>query len=232
MIRLDKYLAMAGYGSRKEIKQFIRGGYVTVNDEIVKKDDLKIQEDAIVCFDGERVDYSEHVYLMMNKPKDCVCANDDRRATTVFEYMPEFAHRDIFTVGRLDIDTTGLLLITDDGDFAHSIISPKHMVPKVYECVLHSPITREQVRMLEAGIEFKDFVSMPAKTEVIDDCLIHLTIYEGKFHQVKRMLLAVGNEVMELKRLSIGNVMLDESLQEGEYRLLSQDEIHQLIGNV
>ncbi|MBR3839775.1 MAG: rRNA pseudouridine synthase [Erysipelotrichales bacterium] len=229
-MRLDKYLALAGYGSRKEIKQFIRNGYVEVNGEIIKKDDFKIDENNdSVTFDGELVEYMEHVYIMMNKPAGCVCANDDRKAETVFEYVPEYSHRDLFTVGRLDIDTTGLLLITDDGDFAHHIISPKNMIPKVYQCDLISPINDEQIKQLETGIDFKDFSSMPAKVEVVDSKRILLTIFEGKFHQVKRMLIAVGNEVVNLKRLSIGDVTLDEELIEGGYRLLTTDEYDKLI---
>lgn len=228
-MRLDKYLALAGFGSRKEIKQYIRNGYVEVNGEVIKKDDFKIDENNdTVYFDNELVEYMEHVYIMMNKPMGSVCANDDRKAETVFEYVPEYAHRDLFTVGRLDIDTTGLLLISDDGDFAHHIISPKNMIPKVYMCDLISPITDEQIRKLEEGIEFKEFSSMPAKVEVVDSKKILLTIFEGKFHQVKRMLIAVGNEVVKLKRLSIGEVTLDEELIEGQYRLLTNEELEKL----
>lgn len=226
MMRLDKYLAMAGIGSRKEIKQYIRNGYVSVNGEMVRKDDMKIDEvHDSVYFDDEEIVFMRNVYLMMNKPMNTVCANDDCKAATVFEYVPEFAHRELFTVGRLDIDTTGLLLITDDGDFAHHIISPKSQISKVYQCILRDDIDEEQIRQLENGIEFKDFVSMPAQVKVIDNRCIELTIYEGKFHQVKRMLIAVGNEVLELKRLSIGDLILDENLNEGEYRLLSEEEI-------
>ena len=229
-MRLDKFLAMAGLGSRKEIKQYIRSGFVEVNGTLVKKDDFKINENSDqVSFDGQIVEYLEHLYIMFNKPDGCVCANDDRRAPTVFEYIPEYAHRDLFTVGRLDIDTTGLLLISDDGDFAHHIISPKNHIPKVYECTLANDIDDAQIKQLEQGIEFKDFVSMPAKVEVLDKRLIHLEIYEGKFHQVKRMLIAVGNEVTSLKRISIGNVVLDENLSVGEYRLLKNDEFYSLI---
>ena len=229
-MRLDKFLAQAGYGSRKEIKNYIRKGYVCVNNQCVTKDDLKIDENNdIVLFDGEVVNYLENVYIMMNKPKNTLCVNEDSRRETVFDYVSEFAHRDLFTVGRLDIDTTGLLLITDDGDFAHHIISPKHNVDKVYRCKLQYPITDKQIELLEKGIEFKDFTSLPSLVEKEADNIIHLTIHEGKFHQVKRMLLAVGNEVVELHRESIGGLKLDPTLQEGDYRLLTEEEIQMLI---
>ncbi len=229
MMRLDKYLALAGFGTRKEIKKYIRDGLVCVNDEIIKKDDFKIDENKDhISFDGEEVVYENHVYLMMNKPANCICANEDSKHETVFDYIPEYAHRNLFSVGRLDIDTTGLLLITDDGDFAHEIISPKHQIPKVYECHLRDAISDEQIENLEKGIEFKDFKSLPAKVEVIDEYLIHLSIFEGKFHQVKRMLIAVGNEVVQLKRISIGKLMLDEDLNEGDYRNLSEEDFELL----
>lgn len=230
MIRLDKFLADAGFGTRKEVKKYIKQGMVEVDGQLIRKDDFKFDEQASqVLFDGVLVEYQKYVYIMMNKPDGCVCANDDKRYPTVFEYLSEYSHRNLFTVGRLDVDTKGLLLITDDGNFAHHIISPKHMVDKIYECKLREKISEEMVKQLEAGIEFKDFKSDSAKVEVLGEYLIHLTIHEGKFHQVKRMLLSVGNEVVNLKRLKIGNLELDSSLAEGDYRLLTQAELNCLV---
>lgn len=225
MMRLDKFLSNAGWGTRKDVKKLIRQGLVEVNGEVCFKEDGKIDEthDAIAV-DGEWVKYQKYVYLMMNKPAGTICSSEGGKYPTVFEYVSEYAHRNLFTVGRLDVDTKGLLLITDDGDFAHHVISPKSEIGKIYEVQLACDITPEMVEQLEQGIQFKDFLSLPASVEVIEPRLIHLGIMEGKFHQVKRMLLAVGNEVVHLKRLQIGDVKLDGSLNEGDYRLLSEEE--------
>lgn len=230
MMRLDKFISNAGWGTRKDVKKLIRQGLVEVNGEVCLKEDCKIDEeqDKIVV-DGEWIEYQKYVYIMMNKPAGTICSNDGGKYPTVFEYVSEYAHRNLFTVGRLDVDTVGLLLITDDGDFAHHVISPKSEIGKIYEVTLACDITPEMVSMLEQGIQFKDFLSLPAQVEVIEPRLIHLRIMEGKFHQVKRMLLSVGNEVMHLKRLQIGNVKLDNSLNEGDYRLLTEEE-RQLLG--
>lgn len=225
MMRLDKFLANEGIGTRKEVKKLIRSGAIEVNGDVCLKDDFKIDENVDkVSVDGQIIDYQKHVYLMMNKPSGTICSNDEGRYPTVFEYVSEYAHRDLFTVGRLDVDTVGLLLITDDGDFAHRIISPKSGMEKIYEVTLAVDITQKMIETLEKGIEFKDFVSLPAHVEVINPKLIHLGIMEGKFHQVKRMMIAVGNEVVHLKRIKIGDVCLDENLIEGDYRLLTDEE--------
>ena len=226
MMRLDKFLANEGVGTRKEVKKLIRQGVVEINGVVCLKDDWKIDENIDeVSVNGEIIEYQKYVYLMMNKPSGTICSNDEGRYPTVFEFASEYAHRDLFTVGRLDVDTVGLLLITDDGDFAHRIISPKSGMEKIYEVTLATQITPSMIEMLENGITFKDFVSMPARVEVIEPNLIHLGIMEGKFHQVKRMMIAVGNEVVYLKRIKIGDVCLDESLNEGDYRLLSEEEL-------
>jgi len=230
MIRLDKLLANEGYGTRKEVKKLIRDGFVEINGEVCKKDDRKVdEENDQITIDGELVTFHKNVYIMMNKPEQTLCSNESTKYPSVLEYISEYAHRDLFTVGRLDVDTVGLLLITDDGDFAHHIISPSHHLEKIYEVHLQEAITDEMIEGLENGLEFKEFTSMPAKVEAISSHLIHLTIMEGKFHQVKRMLHAVGNEVVALKRLQIGNLVLDPSLQEGDYRELTQEEIADLL---
>lgn len=229
MMRLDKYLSSVGIGTRKEVKKIIRMGLVEVNETVVLKEDYKVDEmTAVVRVNNEIVEYKKYIYLMMNKPAGTICSRDEGKYPTVFEYVSEYEHRNLFTVGRLDVDTVGLLLITDDGDFAHHIISPKHEVEKIYEVTLAKDVTPSMIEKLESGIQFKDFTSLPARVIIQDERHIHLGILEGKFHQVKRMLLAVDNEVIHLKRLSIGEIMLDSSLKEGEYRFLSEEEIQTL----
>lgn len=232
-VRLDKYLTDMGIGTRSEVKTYIRKGRVQVDGQVVKEPDIKISTtDAQVLVDNNILQYEEFVYYMINKPAGVVSATMDNLCTTVVELVKEANNKDIFPVGRLDKDTEGLLLITNDGELSHQLLSPRKHVAKVYYAKVRGYVTREDIQLFEKGIKINDeFTTLPStlniiKSDEISD--IELTIYEGKFHQVKRMFLAVGKEVIYLKRMSMGNLKLDEALAPGEYRRLTKEEIDSL----
>lgn len=228
-MRLDKFLAHAGIGTRKEVKELIRKKRVSVNGVIQKKDDVKIDEfKDEICVDGEIIRYQQFVYYMLNKPQGVVSATVDNQYKTVLECFDCFLPDDVFPVGRLDIDTEGLLLISNDGQLAHRLLSLKYHVDKTYYVKCEREITEEMVQGLSQTIELKDEIYQPGVVEVISKDELYLTIQEGKFHQVKRMLHHVGNEVVFLKRVSFGPLKLDETLLPGEYRELSEEEIERL----
>ena len=228
MIRLDKLLAKNGYGSRKEVKKLIRNCLVSVNGNIVKDDDIKISENDIILVDGVRCYYQENYYIMLNKPAGYVSANEDSLHPTVMDLI-DIYNNDMFCVGRLDIDTTGLCLITTDGKLAHNLLSNKKHVEKEYLVNIDHPLSLEDINKLSSGIMIDgNELCLPAKVNIINDTLITLTICEGKYHQVKRMLKAVNNEVIKLKRIRMKDLILDENLSEGQYRLLTEKEINKL----
>ncbi len=229
MIRLDKLLCHAGFGTRKEVKKLIRSKSVTVNQKIVVKDDLKVDETRdLIEVDGVCVNYSEFVYFMLNKPQGVISSTEEGPTKTVLDCLDE-PYQGLFPVGRLDKDTEGLLLITNDGELAHHLLSPRHHVEKTYEVHISNPLNDHHIELLQKGIMIDgNELCKPAKVEVIHDHLIHLTITEGKFHQVKRMMIACDSEVTFLKRLSMGPLMLDDSLETGEYRPLTEAEIEAL----
>lgn len=230
MIRLDKFLAHAGLGTRKEVKQLIRSKRIKVNDQLVRNDDLKIDEHKdVVILDDEPVNYEQTIYMMLNKPAGVISATYDEKQATVMDCFDEFIPLDAFPVGRLDIDTEGLLLITNDGALAHELLAPKKHVDKVYYVKLKESITDEGIKALEAGIQInEEECCAPASVKKISEKEIELTIHEGKFHQVKRMMHAIDNEVLYLKRLRMGSLQLDEALKCGEYRPLTKEEINGL----
>lgn len=228
--RLDKFLASQNLGSRKEVSKLIRAGAVTVNGLVVKDGAQKLEpETDRVAVNGEGVAYREHLYLMMNKPAGVLSATEDSHVRTVLDLLPpELTRRGLFPAGRLDKDTTGLLIITDDGDFAHLMLSPKNHVYKLYEAVTQRPVTQADIAAFAAGISEGGQKFAPARlwTGEKDGRETAMTeIREGKFHQVKRMFQAVGNQVISLKRLKIGGLWLDETLPEGDVRILSGEEI-------
>ena len=229
-MRLDKYLAHAGIGTRKEVKLLIRKKHICVNGEICTKDDTHIDENHDqITFDGEDISYESVVYLMLYKPAGVISATIDDMHATVFDCIDALLPTDCFPVGRLDIDTEGLLLITNDGKLAHDLLSPKKHVMKTYYVEAQEPLTQEDLNLLESGtIVLDDEVLQPAKAERIDDTHIHLSIQEGKYHQVKRMFHAVHNEVVYLKRITMGPLSLDEQLALGEWRYLSDEEVAML----
>lgn len=231
MIRLDKMLANIGFGTRKEVKKIIKDKRVLVNDVLVTKDDFKIDENLDkVIVDGILIDYKKFVYIMLNKPDGYLSANEDGQYPTVFDLIDDKT-KGLFCVGRLDIDTEGLLLITNDGDLAHNLLSPKKHVAKKYYVEISNPLTKEHIDMLEnSKIILDDEVLKKAKVELINDHALYLTITEGKYHQVKRMISACQSEVTYLKRVAMGSLLLDPLLKVKEYRYLTDDEISQLRG--
>ena len=230
ILRLDKMLAHLGYGSRKDVKRIIRKGEVLVNGEVCKDDDFKVDSDIdeVVVFD-ESVSYSEFVYIMLNKPSGVVSATFDNFKQTVIDLVSEYEKQKIFPVGRLDIDTEGLLLITNDGMLCHNLLSPKYHVDKKYYVEFSGQFKQEYYEAFEKGITLDDgYVTLPGQIKLIDSNKAEVIIHEGKFHQVKRMFLALNMEVTYLKRISFGSLVLDESLKLGEYRLLTEKEIEVL----
>lgn len=232
MMRLDKYLAEMGVGTRQEVKKQIRQGKVTVNGTVVKAADTKIDETCDeVTIGGLNISYVSYEYYMLNKPGGVVSATEDRRDTTVIYLIKDKKRKDLFPVGRLDKDTEGLLLITNDGDLAHRLLAPKKHVDKVYYAKIDGMVTEEDVKRFAEGIDIgaeEEEMTRPAKLDIMksaEESEIRLTIHEGKFHQVKRMFLAVGKEVTYLKRERMGTLCLDENLKPGEYRLLTEEEI-------
>lgn len=230
-MRLDKLLANMGYGSRKEVRQLLKKGAVRVNTETVKDAALHIDTDKDeVTILGEKVVYKEFIYLMMNKPQGVLSATEDLRDRTVIDLLDaEFRHFEPFPVGRLDKDTEGFLLLTNDGKLAHNLLSPKKGVPKTYFAHIEGIVTEEDVErfaegvILDGGYETKPGRLVILKSAPVSE--IELTITEGKFHQVKRMFEAVGKKVVYLKRLSMGPLSLDEGLDLGAYRELTAKEI-------
>lgn len=229
MMRLDKYLVHVGLGSRTQVKQFVKLGKITVNGVIVKKSDMSVDEvKDCIMYDNDKLVYTKFVYYMMNKPSGVVSATTDNRDKTVLDLMTITA-KDVFPVGRLDKDTTGLLLLTNDGQLAHDLLSPKKHVDKVYIATVEQPLSAQTIQAFKDGITLADgFVCQSADLVIIDDTTAKVTIREGKFHQVKRMFLACQNRVTTLKRIQMGNLTLDESLALGEYRPLSSKELESL----
>ena len=236
MIRLDKFLSEMGVGTRQEVKQYIRKGKVEVDGEIEKRPELKVDETkANVTLDGERIGYASYVYYMLNKPSGVVSATEDKREKTVIDLIKGQKRKDLFPVGRLDKDTEGLLLITNDGDLAHQLLSPKKHVDKVYRARIEGQVTAEDAALFAKGLEIDDedgaWRAMPAKLNILSsgpESVVEITIREGKFHQIKRMFEAVDKKVVYLKRLSMGSLRLDETLALGEYRELTEDEVQAL----
>ena len=236
MIRLDKYLADMGCGTRQEVKKFIRSGQVSVDGIVVKKPETKVEQTVQEVFlNGEKVGYESFEYYMLNKPAGVISATEDQGCQTVVDLIKDKKRKDLFPVGRLDKDTEGLLLITNDGALAHRLLSPKKHVDKCYFARICGKVTEEDVRSFEKGVNIgsqeQPEITMPGKLEIItsdDISKIRLTIQEGKFHQVKRMFQAVGKEVIYLKRLRMGTLVLDENLSIGEYRPLTKEELEKL----
>lgn len=232
MMRLDKFLAHANYGTRREVKKIIRSGWVSVNDQIIRNDDFKIDEiKDVICVDNEQVIYQQFYYIMLNKPNGYVSATIDDRYPTVLDLIDEDYALDLFPVGRLDLDTEGLLLLTNDGSLSHDLLSPKKHVDKEYYVELEKDFNDQDIKTLEAGVAINDQeVCKEAKVKRIDNNKMMLIIQEGKYHQVKRMMHAIDNEVTYLKRLRMGSLVLDETLPLGEYRALDETEIKMLKG--
>ena len=234
MMRLDKYLCETGFGTRSQVKDLLKKGQVMVNGEVVKKPELKINEttDQILC-QGKKASYQKNIYLMLHKPAGVVSATEDSREKTVLDLVrPEDRKNGLFPVGRLDKDTEGLLLLTDDGELAHRLLSPKKHVDKTYYAKIDGQVTEEHVKQFREGLDIGDEKkTLPAVLTILLSgpvSEIEVTIHEGRFHQIKRMFEAVGCKVTYLKRLSMGSLVLDETLPLGEYRSLTEAELEGL----
>jgi 16S rRNA pseudouridine516 synthase len=227
-MRLDKYLANANLGSRKEVNKLIKKGEISVNGTIVKNPKTDVgYEDDIVYIDVPIV-LEEFIYFMMNKPDGVISSTEEGPTETVIDLIAHPQQGELFPVGRLDKDTVGLLFITNDGKLAHQLLSPKNEYYKTYHVTLRDEVTEKDITQLETGIELKEFTTKPAKAELLSPHEVSLSITEGKFHQVKRMFIALGNEVVKLKRTNFATLELDGALAEGEYRRLTEEEIKKL----
>ena len=234
MMRLDKYLCETGFGTRSQVKDLLKKGQVMVNGEVVKKPESKINEttDQILC-QGKKASYQKNIYLMLHKPAGVVSATEDSREKTVLDLVrPEDRKNGLFPVGRLDKDTEGLLLLTDDGELAHRLLSPKKHVDKTYYAKIDGQVTEEHVKQFREGLDIGDEKkTLPAVLTILLSgpvSEIEVTIHEGRFHQIKRMFEAVGCKVTYLKRLSMGSLVLDETLPPEEYRPLTEAELEGL----
>ena len=232
IIRLDKYLADMGIGTRSEVKADIKKGKININGIVVKDANLKIDTDKDkVLYQDNPIVYEEFEYYMLNKPAGVVSATTDKNDKTVVDLITSKKKKDLFPVGRLDKDTEGLLIICNDGELCHNLLSPKKHIDKTYYVCLNDTLSKEAEDKVCKGVYIeKDVMSMPATLERITDDKVYLTIQEGKFHQVKKMFHGVGLEVTYLKRVSMGGLKLDEKLKEGEFRPLTKEEIEYLKG--
>ncbi|MEK4404178.1 pseudouridine synthase [Sporosarcina sp. FSL K6-6792] len=234
-MRLDKLLSNMGFGTRKEVKILMKKGSVRVNEVAVKDAALHVDtvKDEVTVL-GQKVVYKEFMYLMMNKPQGVLSATEDKRDQTVIDLLDEeYNIFEMFPVGRLDKDTEGFLLLTNDGKLAHNLLSPKKGVPKTYYAHIEGIVTEEDTKQFSEGVTLDDgYETKPGQLRILksaDISEIELTITEGKYHQVKRMFEAVGKQVVYLKRLSMGPLSLDETLELGSYRELTEEELQQLM---
>ena len=235
LMRLDKLLADLGVASRKELREIIRAGRVSVDGTVIRKPEQKVDPlTQTLTMDGESLSYRRHHYYMIDKPVGVVTATEDREQKTVLDLLPpELRRLGLFPVGRLDKDTSGLLVLTDDGDFAHRVISPKFCVEKRYYARVDGEVDGEDVAAFAAGLTLRDGTQcLPARLECLGpgECLV--TVTEGKYHQVKRMLASRGKPVRELRRLAIGELVLDEALGPGGVRELSEDDLCKMFRTV
>lgn len=236
-MRLDRILGNMGYGSRKDLKKYIKYGLVKVDGEAVKKSSIHVDPyKSIIEVNGERVEYKEKIYIMMNKPVDVISATYDRNHRTVIDLLEDrYLPFSPFPMGRLDIDTEGLLILTNDGKLSHEILSPKKHIPKTYYAHIEGEVNDEDIRAFKEGVFIDDdYRTLPSELVIIESgniSKIQLTIYEGKFHQVKRMFKSRDKRVIYLKRIEMGDLTLDEGLKLGEYRELTDEELEILKGS-
>lgn len=228
-MRIDKYLSDAGIGTRSNIKKLIKDGRVIVNDEIIKKADFQVLSNDIVFVDEKKIIYYENLYLIMNKPAGVISATFDNHHQTVIDLITDYPKKNLFPVGRLDIDTVGLLIITTDGNFAHKLTNPKSAIYKTYYAEFLGSYNEEIKQIFFEGIILDGEKMKPALFDYLGNNQCTISICEGKFHQVKRMMKHVNLEVTYLKRIKYGSLLLDKNLQEGQYRSLTEEEIKQIL---
>lgn len=232
-MRLDKFLKECNVCSRSDSKHILKKGLIKVNGEIIKDSAYKIDENKdIVTYDDKVIKYEEFVYLMLNKPAGVISATEDSRDTTVIDLVNEYRHKELFPFGRLDKDSVGLLILSNDGKLAHELLSPKKHVSKVYYLKIKGKLDETDIEAFKNGITLEDgYITKEGKLEIIKSDEIsecYATISEGKFHQLKRMFISLNKEVVYLKRIKFKDIVLDESLKEGEYRPLTEEEIASL----
>ena len=225
-MRLDKFLSSMGKATRSEATRLVRMGKILVNEIPAKKSDMQIDpERDIILLNGQRVVYKEFTYIMLNKPEGYVSATDDPKEKTVLDLIdPEDKRKSLFPCGRLDKNTLGLVILTNDGDNAHRLLSPKHHVSKVYFFKSLSPLSAQDIEKLETGVDIGGYFTKPCKIALQKEDCGFITLTEGKYHQIKRMLEAVDNKIIYLERISFGDIKLDPSLERGEWRYLTQEE--------
>jgi len=230
MERLDKVLSTQTKYSRKEIKELIRKKRVLVNGELVLKSDIKINtNDDKITIDNEEIKIKKKIYLILNKPKGYISATEDKRMQTVLDLVPEeYKHRNLFPAGRLDKDTTGLMIITDDGNFAHNILSPQKHIRKTYNVTIDIPLTNEMVEGFKNGVMLNDGECKKAILEITDTYTAIVTLTEGRYHQIKRMFGCFGAKVIELQRIKMGNFTLPNNLKLGECREFTEEELNKV----
>lgn len=229
-MRLDKYLSDCNIGTRSEIKDYIRKGFVKVDGNIIKKPETAVDENkSVIEFKNSKLSYKRFIYIILNKPSGIITASMDKKARTVLDLISPLPAKNLVPVGRLDKDTTGLLLITNDGELNHRLLSPKYHVDKTYVVKTSKPLSAPDLKLLSEGVDIGDEdKTLPAKAIINNDGFLELTIHEGRFHQVKRMLEAVDNEVIMLHRKSFGPLNLNNGPDEGKWRELTEDEIRQI----
>lgn len=229
-MRLDKFLCSCGLGTRTEVKKIIKSKRVKVDDVIIDKSEFKVDENSNVFLDNKPLTYNQYTYIMLNKPAGCLSATKDNHKQTVIDFLEnKYKNIGLFPVGRLDKDTVGLVLLTNDGDFAHNTLSPKKHVSKTYIAHISGNLPPDAKQIFNKGVTLKDFTCKSAELiikEVHQNyTVVQVTIVEGKYHQIKRMFLSLGCKVEYLKRISFGDITLDLNLKEGEYRLLNEKEL-------
>ena len=226
MLRLDKYIADTGLYSRKEVKAAAKQGLITVDGKVTKDVALRIDENsATVTMNGKRVNWRKYVYVMLNKPSGYISSTEESDKTVMKLLPAEYSKMECFPCGRLDIDTVGLLLITNDGPLAHELLSPRHHAKKTYFYRCSAPVGEKEAERLCAGVDIGGYVTKTSEIDLLDENSGYITLTEGKFHQIKRMFEAVGSSITYLRRVTFGGIPLDESLSEGEWRELSDEEI-------
>lgn len=237
-VRLDKFLAEMGKGTRSEVKKYIRDGRVSVDGVIQLRPETKVYKGQEIRMDGQALLYESFKYYLMNKPAGLISATEDERQQTVIDLISDRGRRNLFPVGRLDKDTTGLLLITDDGVLAHRLLSPRKHVAKVYRALVAGNLDQTDIQRFREGISVEeDWTTLPAELNILKagrESLAEITIYEGKFHQIKRMFAAIGKPVLSLERIAMGPLRLPDDLGAGQYRPLTDTEyeaLMQLKGN-
>ena len=227
-MRLDKYLSDMNVGTRSSVKELIKKGRIKVNGIVIKKSDYKVNLNDEITVNDKVINYIEYEYIILNKPAGYLSATEDKKQETIMDIIKS-KRKDLVPVGRLDKDTEGLILITNDGKLNHDLLSPENHVDKKYYVEVDNKIRNDAQEIFSNPIDLGDFVTKPSKLEILGDTKAYLTISEGKFHQVKRMFQAVGKEVVYLKRERMGSLILDDNLAEGEYRMLTEEELKNLL---